>query len=398
MTNSTFSATPAANSPRRRQMLIASAIFLFIGAAWFSHWALISRYHEDTEDAYVVGNIVQVTPQTAGTVVAIYADDTQRVTAGQILVKLDDSDAQIALDQAQAELAQTVRQVRALFTSNDALNAQIDLQNSSLSRAKADLKRRNGLAKTGAVSSEELHHSEVAVKSAQSGLLAAREALAGNEALTENTAIDTHPEVLAASAKVRAAYLNLQRTNIPSPVDGFVSKRGVQLGQRIAPGKPLMAVIPLEQVWVDANFKENQLHHIRIGQAVELTADMYGSDVKYQGHVVGLEAGTGSAFSLLPPQNATGNWIKVVQRLPVRIALDPQQLAENPLRIGLSMVADIDISDDSGPQLTEATKELQANYETGVYQVAGREAEALVDQIIKANAGNAAGLATLTAQ
>ena len=197
---------------------------------------------------------------------------------------------------------------------------------------------------------------------------------------------------------MRAAYLNLQRTNIPSPVDGFVSKRGVQLGQRIAPGKPLMAVIPLEQVWVDANFKENQLHHIRIGQAVELTADMYGSDVKYQGHVVGLEAGTGSAFSLLPPQNATGNWIKVVQRLPVRIALDPQQLAENPLRIGLSMVADIDISDDSGPQLTEATKELQANYETGVYQVAGREAEALVDQIIKANAGNAAGLATLTAQ
>ncbi|MDF1691944.1 MAG: efflux RND transporter periplasmic adaptor subunit [Zhongshania sp.] len=396
MTNANTSVTPTPNGDRRRQMLIAGGIFILIGAAWTAHWALVGRYHEDTDDAYVAGNIVQVTPQTAGTVVAIYADNTQRVSAGQILIELDDSNAQITLAQAEAELAHTVRTVRSLFTANDALNAQIDLQQTILSRAKADLNRRSGLGKTGAISYEELHHSEVAVKSAQSDLLAAREALAGNEALTENTAIDSHPEVLAAAAKVRAAYLNLQRTRIPSPVDGYVSKRGVQLGQRIAPGKPLMAVIPLDQVWIDANFKESQLHHIRIGQPVALSADMYGGDVEYQGYVVGLDAGTGSAFSLLPPQNATGNWIKVVQRLPVRIALDPKQLAANPLRIGLSMTAEIDISDDSGAQLSQGTNKLQAAYATEVYELAGHAAEELVEQIIKANIGTPSSIATLT--
>ncbi len=397
MTNSSALEAVNPSGVRRRQILIAATIFLFIGALWFAYWMLHGRYHEDTEDAYVSGNIVQVTPQMSGTVVAIYADDTQRVKAGQILIKLDDSDALIALDQARAELAQTVRKVRSLFTGNDALNAQIELQQTSLSRAVADLKRRSGLGKTGAVSFEELHHSEVAVKSARADLLAAREALAGNEALTENTVIDTHPEVLAAAANVRAAYLNLQRTRIPSPVDGYIAKRGVQLGQRIAPGKPLMAVIPLDQVWVDANFKESQLHHIRIGQPVALAADMYGSDVEYQGVVVGLGAGTGSAFSLLPPQNATGNWIKVVQRLPVRISLDPKQLEQNPLRIGLSMTADIDISDDSGAQLTQSSDTLQAAYATTVYEHAGHAAEDLVEQIIKANIGTHSSVATVTA-
>ncbi|GAB3113072.1 HlyD family efflux transporter periplasmic adaptor subunit [Aestuariicella hydrocarbonica] len=381
--------TTAANSgdKRRRQLLIASGIFALIGTLWFAHWTLVSRFQEETEDAYVQGNIIQVTPQTAGTVVAIYADDTDRVRAGQPLVKLDDTDAQVALAQAEAELAQSVRRVRSLFTSNDALLAQIDLQETALTRARADLKRRSGLSESGAVSSEELHHSEVAVKSAQADLLAAREALAGNVALTENTAIDTHPEVLAASAQLRAAYLNLQRTTIPSPIDGFIAKRGVQLGQRIAPGKPLMAVIPLEQVWVDANFKESQLHHIRIGQPVTLSADMYGKDMEYHGKVVGLDAGTGSAFSLLPPQNATGNWIKVVQRLPVRIALDPEQLKTHPLRLGLSMKAEVDIRDDSGSQLTQASSHPQATYVTRVYDLAGQHADALVDQVIKANAG-----------
>ncbi|CAA0080385.1 Multidrug export protein EmrA [Zhongshania aliphaticivorans] len=396
MTNSTTPLSPVAEN-RRRQMLIASVIFIIIGALWLSYWVLVGRHFESTEDAYVAGNIVQVTPQTSGTVVAIYGENTQHVKAGQTLIKLDDTDAKIALSQAQAELAQTVRRVRSLFTSNDALNAQIALQQTSLSRAKADLTRRTGLAKTGAVSSEELHHSEVAVKSAQSDLLAAREALAGNEALTENTTIDTHPEVLAAAAKVRTAYLNLQRTHIPSPVDGYISKRGVQLGQRIAPGKPLMAVIPLEQVWIDANFKESQLHHIRIGQSVSLTADMYGKDIEYQGVVVGLDAGTGSAFSLLPPQNATGNWIKVVQRLPVRISLDPIQLQDYPLRIGLSMTAEIDISDESGAQLTQTSDTLQASYSTSVYEITDHAADTLIEKIIQTNSGNQTSVATLVA-
>lgn len=379
--------TPTPNNRRQRQMLIATGIFILLGALWFAYWALVSRFYEETDDAYVQGNIVQIMPQTAGTVVAIYADDTDRIKAGQPLVKLDDTDAEVALDQAKAELAQTVRQVRAVFTGNDALRAQIELQETALARAQSDLKRRSGLDQSGAVSSEELHHSEVAVKSAQADLLGAREALAGNVALTENTSIATHPEVLAAAARVRSAYLNLQRTSIPSPIDGFVSKRSVQLGQRIAQGKPLMAVIPLEQIWVDANFKESQLHHIRIGQPVTLTADMYGNDVEYKGHIVGLEAGTGSAFSLLPPQNATGNWIKVVQRLPVRIALDPKQLETHPLRIGLSMVVEVDIRDDSGPQLTEPSSHGQATYATHVYDQAGDKADALVEQIINANAG-----------
>lgn len=379
---------PEANMKRRRQMLLASTIFIVIGIMWFAYWTLVGRYYEETDDAYVKGNIVQVTPQTAGTVVAIYADATQHVKAGQMLVKLDDTDAKVALGQVKAELAQTVRKVRALFTSNDALLAQIDLQEVALARAEADLRRRSGLGDTGAVSFEELNHSEVAVKSAQADLLAAREALAGNVALTENTSIATHPEVLASASKVRAAFLNLKRTRIPSPVDGFVTKRSVQLGQRIASGKPLMAVIPLEQVWVDANFKESQLHHIRIGQPVMLTADMYGSDVEYHGRIVGLEAGTGSAFSLLPPENATGNWIKVVQRLPVRIALDAEQVKAHPLRIGLSMVADVDIRDDRGDQLTTFVSGDLAAYTTDVYKLASHETDALVGQIINANSGN----------
>ena len=378
-----------ANNRRKWQMLIATGVFILIGALWFTYWTQVGRFHESTDDAYVQGNIVQVTPQTSGTVVAIYADNTQRVNAGQPLIQLDDTDARVALEQAQAELAQTVRRIRSLFTSNEALQAQVELQQTSLARAQADLERRSGLDTSGAVSSEELHHSEVAVKSAQADLLAAQEELASNIALTENTTIATHPEVLAAAARVRAALLNLERTSIPSPVDGFIAKRGVQLGQRIAPGTPLMAVIPLEQVWVDANFKESQLHHIRIGQPVTLTADMYGSDVEYQGEIVGLEAGTGSAFSLLPPQNATGNWIKVVQRLPVRIALDPRQVQENPLRIGLSMLVDVNVQVDSGQLLTQAPEEpALAAYSTQVYEQAGQKADALVEQIILANAGD----------
>lgn len=374
------------NGRRQRQLLLASAVFVAIGLAWLGQWFFIGRFHEHTDDAYVSGNIVQVTPQTAGTVIAIYADDTGLVHAGQPLVKLDDSDARVALDQAEAELAQTVREVRSLFTSNEALNARINLQQSELSRVQADLKRRTGLTASGAISSEELHHSEVAVKAAQADLLQAKEALSGNLALTENTSIADHPQVRAAAARVRNAYLNLQRTTIPAPVDGYVSKRSVQLGQRIAPGTPLMAVIPLQELWVDANFKESQLSQLRIGQPVSLSADVYRNSVEFRGHIVGLDAGTGSAFSLLPAQNATGNWIKVVQRVPVRIALDPEQIKAHPLRIGLSMLADVDISDDSGPQLAQQPSTAAA-YSTSVYARTQGEAEALVEQIIGANAG-----------
>lgn len=395
MTDSIATVSPTApveNNKRAKQLKIAGAIFASLILIGLLNWLLVSRYHEETDDAYVTGNIIQVTPQATGAVIAIYAEDTQFVKMGQPLIKLDDTDAQVSLSQAEAELAQTVRQVRSLFMGNETLRARVDLQQTSLAKAKADLNRRSGLDGSGAVSSEELHHSEVAVKAAQADLLAAQEALSANLALTENTSIANHPQVQNAAAHVRAAFINAQRAIIPAPIDGYIAKRSVQLGQHVVPGKPLMAVIPLQQIWVEANFKESQLNHIRINQPVILSADMYGSDVEYQGRIVGLAAGTGSAFSLLPPQNATGNWIKVVQRLPVRIALDAQQIQKNPLRIGLSMNAEVDTHEREGSQLAEvnvanATQNQKAIYETAVYDNAAQNADALVDKIIQDNAG-----------
>jgi len=371
---------------RQRQMTVAAAVFLAVGLVWLAYWTLVARFYEETNDAYVSGNIVQVTPQISGTVIAIHADDTDSVKAGDTLIQLDDSDARIALDEAKASLAQTVREVRSLFNSNDTLRARISLQEAALAKAQSDLGRRKGLDTSGAVSSEEIHHSETAVQAASAGLLAANEDLAGNLALTEDTSVREHPRVVVAGARVKAAYLDLQRTRILASVDGVVTKRSVQLGQKVAPGTPLMAVISMEDLWVDANFKESQLGRVRIGQPVELTADIYGGGVTYQGTVLGIEPGTGSAFSLLPPQNATGNWIKVVQRVPVRIGLNPNEIAEHPLRIGLSMVATVDISDDSGEVIAPDSSQ-DTSYQTQVFDNSGQHAEVLVDQIIDANMG-----------
>ncbi|HET8711159.1 MAG TPA: HlyD family efflux transporter periplasmic adaptor subunit [Spongiibacteraceae bacterium] len=379
-------AATAPHGRRRKQMSIAASIFAAIGIAYGAYWLLDGRFYEDTDDAYVAGNIVQVTPQVAGTVVAIKADDTDFVRAGDALVQLDKADAKVALDQAEAVLAQTVRQVRSLFTTNASLSANVELAKTQLAKAQSDLERRKNLAKTGAVSSEELHHVEAAVKSAQADLLAAQERLTTNQALTENTDIEHHPAVLQAAAKVHEAYLALQRASIPASVSGYIAKRSVQIGQRVAPGNPLMAIVPLDQVWVDANFKEGQIAHLRIGQPVTLEADVYGSKVEYRGNIVGLSAGTGSAFSLLPAQNATGNWIKVVQRIPVKISLDKEQVRTHPLRIGLSVVATVDIKDQSGPQLSDVTRTAPA-YRTDVYGKLDVEADALVKRIIDGNRG-----------
>lgn len=373
-------------SQRRRSLLIATFVFVVIGTAWLLHWFFVARIQVSTDDAYVAGNIIQVTAQTSGTVVAIRADDTNFVKAGQPLVQLDDTNANVALAQAEAELAQAVRQVRSLFTGNDALRAKIAVQESALAKAESDLQRRQGLTTSGAVSFEELHHSETAVKAARADLLTAKEQLAGNLALTDNTAIANHPNVLIAAARVRSAFLERQRTSVPAAVDGYIAKRNVQLGQHIVPGAPLMAIVPLKNVWVDANFKESQLAAMRIGQPVVLTADIYGSHVDYHGRIVGLAAGTGSAFSLLPAQNATGNWIKVVQRLPARIELDPKELQEHPLRIGLSVIATVDISNQQGAQLATANS-APATYSTDVYSGAARDADALVQRIIDSNSG-----------
>jgi membrane fusion protein (multidrug efflux system) len=376
-------AAPAqsANTGKRKRMMTLLVIVILIAAvAYGLYYFLVARFHEDTDDAYVNGNVVQITPQVTGTVIAVNADDTQTVKAGDPVVVLDPADARVALEQAEANLAQTVRQVRGLFADDNQYQAQVAQRQSDLSRAQDDLKRRMAVAQTGAVSLEEISHARDAVKSAQASVDAAEQQLASNRALTANTTIANHPNVQAAAAKVRDAYLN----NLPAPVTGYVAKRSVQVGQRVSPGTPLMAIVPLGGVWVDANFKEVQLKYMHIGQPVELTADVYGSSVVYHGKVVGFSAGTGSAFSLLPAQNATGNWIKVVQRLPVRIALDPQELEKHPLRIGLSMQADVSIKDQSGGQLGEAPNTV---YETNVFEKYGDQADAEIARIISENAG-----------
>lgn len=374
---------PAANGngKRKRQLFLLTLILLVIAVGCFLYWFLHGRFFEETDDAYVGGNVVQISAQVGGTVTSIKADDTQVVKAGQQLVTLDAADTRLALSQSEAALAQAVRQTRQLFLNNDTLAANVAAAESNLARAKDDMQRRQAGLASGAVSQEDVSHARDAQKSATAALDQARAAAAANRALTDHTSVTEHPNVLQAATAVRNAYLNYARVNIVAPVSGFVSKRSVQVGQRIAAGSPLMAIVPLEQIWIDANFKEGQLKHIRIGQPVEVVADVYGSDVKYKGTVIGFSAGTGGAFSLLPAQNATGNWIKVVQRVPVRIALDPEQVRAHPLRVGLSTTATVDIHGD-GKQLEAA----QTNYQTNVYEDLGKQADAIVERIIGDNA------------
>ncbi|WP_250472496.1 HlyD family secretion protein [Caballeronia sp. GAFFF1] len=380
---------PKQSSGKRRMLMTLIVLVILIAAiAYGLYYFLVARFHESTDDAYVNGNVVQITPQVVGTVVSVNADDTQTVKVGDPLVALDPADSKVALDQAEANLAQTVRQVRTFFVNNNQYEAQVALRKSDLSRAQDDLRRRLTVAQTGAVSQEEISHARDAVRSAQAALDAAQQELASNRSLTANTTIADHPNVLAAAAKVRDSYINYARNTLPAPVTGYVAKRSVQVGQRVAPGNPLMAIVPLNGVWVDANFKEVQLKHMRIGQPVELTADLYGSGVVFHGKVIGFSAGTGSAFSLLPAQNATGNWIKVVQRLPVRIELDPKELEQHPLRIGLSMNVDVTIKDEQGGQLGNVPNTV---YQTNVFDKYGAQADAEIARIIQQNAGNGAG-------
>jgi membrane fusion protein, multidrug efflux system len=369
---------------RWRLLGIVAGVALIAGVAYGVWWAQVLRYHQSTDDAYVGGNVVQITPQIFGTVVAIGADDTQFVKAGQPLVRLDQADAHVALDQAEAQLARTVRDVRTLFATTSQLEATVEARQTELNAAQSDLGRRQRLGASGAVSGEELQHATDAVKAAQAGLMAAQQQLAANRARIDNTTLQDHPQVRDAAAAVRNAYLTLARTELPAPVSGFVARRNVQLGQRVSPGTPLMAVVPLDQVWVDANFKEPQLARMRVGQPVRLTADLYGTRIVYHGTVAGFGAGTGAAFSLLPAQNATGNWIKIVQRVPVRIALDSRELAVHPLQIGLSMKADVELRGGSGSRLPQLVSQAPG-LSTDVFASSDGLADARVQAIIAAN-------------
>ena len=391
---------PAGNPKRKKALTALASVVVVAGLGWAAYEYLVASHYETTDNAYVQGNVIQITPQIGGTVMAIMADDTDFVKAGQPLVQLDPADAKVALDQAEAALAQAVRQARTLYANNGTLQAQVTLRGSDvvkaqsdIARATDDLARRQSLTGNGAVSKEELGHAETqlanaksTLAAAQAGVLAAREQLSSNQALTDGTSIEQHPSVLVAAAKVREAFLATQRAALPAPVDGYVAKRTVQLGQRVAAGTPMMSIIALKNVWVDANFKEVQLRNIRIGQPVKLVADLYGKKVEYKGTVAGLGVGTGAAFSLLPAQNATGNWIKVVQRVPVRIALDAQQLAANPLRVGLSMDAAVDVRQKDGKTLADAPRPA-ALAEVHAYGVPGDAADKDVRRVIAANMG-----------
>jgi membrane fusion protein (multidrug efflux system) len=357
---------------------------LVIVAAYSLYWANVLRYRQSTDDAYVNGNIVQITPQISGTVVSIGADDTQFVKMGQPLVRLDQADAKVALDQSEAQLARTVREVRNLFATSAQLRAAVQMRQSDLAMARKDLERRERLGNSGAISSEELQHARDAMRNAEAALLSAQEQLAGNQARVDGTTLENHPDVRNASAAVRNAYLGYSRTVLPAPVSGFVARRAVQLGQRVGPGAALMSVVPLDQVWVDANFKEPQLAGMRVGQPVTLTADLYGGSFRYHGKVAGFGAGTGSAFALLPAQNATGNWIKIVQRVPVRVALDANEIAEHPLQIGLSMKVEVSVRNRDGARLPQLAQNAPA-YATDVFHSVDEAADARVQEIIAAN-------------
>ncbi len=394
---------PKGNGKRRKLLTGLAVLVLLAGLGWGLYEYFIGSHYEDTDNAYVQGNVIQITPQIGGTVLAIMADDTDFVKAGQPLVKLDPADAKVALDQAEAALAQAVRQVRTLYANNGSLAAQVRLRQadvaksqSDIARAQDDLRRRQALSGNGAVSKEELSHAESqlsnarsANSAAQAAVAAAREQLVSNQSLTEGTEVARHPSVLAAAAKVREAFLATRRTELPAPVDGYVAKRTVQLGQRVAAGTPMMSIVPLGQLWVDANFKESQLADIRIGQPVKLTADLYGGKIDFDGKVAGLGVGTGSAFALLPAQNATGNWIKVVQRVPVRIELDPKQLKAHPLRVGLSMVATIDVTNLNGNALAGSASSNPIS-QTRVYSSLDDGADKDVRRIISENLGKGA--------
>ncbi len=388
---------------RRWRMLAGLAVLVALAIGGYAAWhERIGRHYERTDNAYVQGPVVQITPQMPGTIIEIVAQDTEFVAAGQLLVRLDPADATVALTQAKALLAQTVREVSALYGNNETLAAQIRAREAELAQSRStvrrlqgDLVRRGKLARSGAVSAEELTHLRAqlevaasAATAAQAGVAAAREQLLTSRLLTNHTTPAEHPSVERAAAAVREAMLALERTEIRAPTDGHVAQRRAQLGQRVAAGAALMSVIPLNRVWVDANFKEGQLANMRLDQAVELTADTYGREVVYHGRIEGLGAGTGAAFALLPAQNATGNWIKVVQRVPVRIRLDETQLREYPLRIGLSMQATVRTDDTSGQRLA-----LAPSQSTGERlgdpgrAAAAAQVEATVQEIITRNLG-----------
>jgi membrane fusion protein (multidrug efflux system) len=376
----------AATDPRKRRrvLLIVGALFVLAALAWFLLWLLVFSKRVKTDNAYVGGNQVAISAQVPGTVVAILADDTQRVEAGQVLVKLDSTDADIRLQQARSALAQAVRSVRQQTSSASGADAQLAASRIDLKKVEADLQRHLPLLAAHAESPEIVQHLRDGVEQARAAVTAAQAQADAAHAAIQGTDVAKNPAVMQARANFRAAWVAAQRNAIYAPVSGYVAQRSVQLGNSVQPGQQLMTVVPLHDLWIEANFKESQLRHIRIGQSATIESDTYGDDAEFHGKVVGLGAGTGSVFSLLPAQNATGNWIKVVQRVPVRISLDNAELDKHPLRIGLSTTVTVDITNDDGRVLAAAPAN-QPVAQTTVYEQMASKADAEAEQVIRAN-------------
>ncbi|HEX4178055.1 MAG TPA: HlyD family efflux transporter periplasmic adaptor subunit [Rhizomicrobium sp.] len=371
------------NNARRFWFLVLGVLILIAAIAYGVYWLLYARYFESTDDAYVGGNVVTITSKENATVLALHADNTQTVKQGQLLIEMDPTVATVNLQAAEAHLALTVRSVRAQFSKSDAGSAQVNQARVALAQAQDDYARRQKAYATQSVSGEELAHARDAVASAQAALNTASGGLQQTNATIEGADIAHNPDVLAAEAQLRSAAIVAGHMRIIAPLDGVVAQRTVQAGQQVAAGTPLMAVVPLSDVWIDANFKEVQLARMRVGQPVTVKADIYGGSVTYHGHIEGLGAGSGSAFALLPPQNASGNWIKIVQRVPVRIALDHQELADHPLRVGLSVTTDVDVRDESGPLVTTSVGPGVTRANTG--EDSGPVADALIAGILREN-------------
>jgi membrane fusion protein, multidrug efflux system len=383
---------PVATTQRRQRrtwLIILTLVIIVVALLVFLWWLLYARFYESTDDSYVAGDQVNVMSQVSGTVISIGADETDKVVGGQELVRLDATDYRIALQDAEQQLARTVRQTRTIFANRDQLTAVVAQRRADLARAQADFDRRKNLTQSGAVSGEELGHAQDELNAAHDALTAAQKNLAASVALVGHTGVADNPDVQAAATQVERAWLNVMRTSVHAPVTGYVAKRTVQLGERIAPGAPLLSIVPLDRLWIEANFKEVQLNRMRIGQPVRVTADLYGGHVEYHCQVAGLGMGTGAAFALLPAQNATGNWIKVVQRVPVRITCDPQELAAHPLRIGLSTDARVELRDGAGAQLAQSAP-TKPVLETAVYNFDPSEIRARIAQIITDNTAAAA--------
>ncbi len=380
--------TETTRTPRQRAFAVFGAVLALLAVGWSVYWFTELRHFEFTDDAYVAGDVIPLNSEAPGTVIAVHADDTQRVEAGAVLIELDPAEARIAVAAAEATLARTAREVAALYAQRAVMRADLNARELALQRARRDLARREPLRGDGAVSGEELAHAADTVAELGASVTAASAQLAALDAQLLDTTAASHPRVLEAAAAVRSAHLALRRTRLNAPAAGIVAKRSAQIGQRVAAGTPLLAIVSLREVWIDANFKEVQLGRLRLGQPVKVQADIYGSGVTFHGRVAGLGAGSGSAFALLPSQNASGNWIKIVQRLPVRIALDPKELESHPLRIGLSTLVEVDVADGSGRTAVGAS--VRSSPASRIDTLEDQATEARIQQLVAAQARHAA--------